>query len=275
MICNTRLSLSLGSSTTTTPADQNNNKGKSTQEDDHQELTLCLSNSSDHHEYLTNCNMINNPQLLGGVNSSISVSSFSNTSVKRERDASSQLEEEVENLETKKVVLISPKVNVDVDDDNEYGGGTRKKLRLTKEQSDVLEDSFKQHTTLNSKQKRDLARRLSLRPRQVEVWFQNRRARTKLKQTEVDCEILRKCYEELKEENKRLNKEIQELKSLKMSAVPFRVQLSAATLSMCPSCDRTYGGAATDSSTKISYSIGDQKPHFYGIPSQIHQQQLC
>lgn len=261
MICNTRLSLSLGSS----PPRQNNKKGKLSTNDDNQELTLCLSTSS---EFTNNCDNRINPQLLGGVNSS--VSSFSNTSsVKRERDASS-IEEEVENLETKKVVVISTKGLVDHDDEDVHDYGTRKKLRLTKEQSNVLEDSFKEHTTLNSKQKRDLARRLSLRPRQVEVWFQNRRARTKLKQTEVDCEILGKCYEDLKEENRRLIKEIQDLKSLKMSA-PFRVQLSAATLTMCPSCERTYGGAAaTDNSTKISFSIGDQKPHFYhGMHHQL------
>ncbi|KAK6792624.1 hypothetical protein RDI58_011705 [Solanum bulbocastanum] len=264
MMCNTRLSLSLGLSTT--PPHQNNNKGKLSTNDDNQEVTLCLSTSSEFTNNYDN-NRIN-PQLLGGVNSS--VSSFSNTSsVKRERDASS-FEEEVENLETKKVLLISPKGLVDHNDDDEedvHDYGTRKKLRLTKEQSDVLEDSFKEHTTLNSKQKRDLARQLSLRPRQVEVWFQNRRARTKLKQTEVNCEILRKCYEELKDENRRLNKEIQELKSLKKSQ---SFQLSAATLSMCQSCERTYNGGTTDNSTKISFSIGDQKPHFYGIPSQIH-----
>ncbi|KAJ0699723.1 putative transcription factor homeobox-WOX family [Helianthus annuus] len=61
-------------------------------------------------------------------------------------------------------------------DDDENGLG-RKKLRLTKEQSAFLEDSFKEHNTLNPKQKLILANQLNLRPRQVEVWFQNRRAR--------------------------------------------------------------------------------------------------
>lgn len=145
MMCNTRLSLSLGLSTP--PPHQHNNKGKlSSNDDDNQELTLCLSTSSEFTNNYDNNNRIN-PQLLGGVNSS--VSSFSNTSsVKRERDHASSFDEEVENLETKKVLIISPKGLVDHNDDDDYG--TRKKLRLTKEQSDVLEDSFKEHTTLNS-----------------------------------------------------------------------------------------------------------------------------
>ncbi|CAN0927617.1 Homeobox-leucine zipper protein HOX11 [Linum grandiflorum] len=60
------------------------------------------------------------------------------------------------------------------DDDN---GSTRKKLRLSKDQSAFLEESFKEHSTLNPKEKQALAKQLNLRPRQVEVWFQNRRAR--------------------------------------------------------------------------------------------------
>eukprot|EP00249_Psilotum_nudum_P020971 c27917_g3_i1 orf=537-1367(+) len=62
--------------------------------------------------------------------------------------------------------------------DEEEIGQTRKKLRLTKEQSALLEDSFRIHSTLNPKQKSSLAKQLNLRPRQVEVWFQNRRARS-------------------------------------------------------------------------------------------------
>lgn len=113
----------------------------------------------------------------------------------------------------------------------------RKKLRLSKDQSALLEESFRQHSTLNPKQKLDLAQRLNLSLRQVEVWFQNRRARTKLKQTEVDCEFLKRCCDNLTEENRKLKKELYELRALKVES-PFYMQLPAATLSMCPSCER-------------------------------------
>ncbi|KAJ7541313.1 hypothetical protein O6H91_10G053800 [Diphasiastrum complanatum] len=127
--------------------------------------------------------------------------------------------------------------------DEEDGGMPRKKLRLSKEQSALLEESFKEHSTLNPKQKSALAKQLSLRPRQVEVWFQNRRARTKLKQTEIDCELLKRCCESLTEENRRLQKELQELRAIKLPppciiAPDFFMPLPAATLTMCPSCER-------------------------------------
>uniref|UniRef100_A0A0E0M1V2 Homeobox domain-containing protein n=1 Tax=Oryza punctata TaxID=4537 RepID=A0A0E0M1V2_ORYPU len=150
--------------------------------------------------------------------------------------------------------------------DEDDGGSARKKLRLSKEQSAFLEESFKEHSTLNpvslssshrsntssfpspnvasrlalcreQKQKLALAKQLNLRPRQVEVWFQNRRARTKLKQTEVDCEYLKRCCETLTEENRRLQKELAELRALK-TVHPFYMHLPATTLSMCPSCER-------------------------------------
>jgi len=117
---------------------------------------------------------------------------------------------------------------------------TRKKLRLNKEQSVLLEEHFKLHSTLNPKQKQALAERLNLRPRQVEVWFQNRRARTKLKQTEVDCEYMKKWCETLREENRKLQKELHELKSLNLIN-PFYMHLPASTITMCPSCETIAG----------------------------------
>eukprot|EP01018_Ginkgo_biloba_P006682 Gb_03793 [translate_table: standard] len=139
--------------------------------------------------------------------------------------------------------------------DEEEEGGTRKKLRLSKEQSALLEESFKENSTLNPKQKQALAKQLNLRPRQVEVWFQNRRARTKLKQTEVDCEFLKRCCESLTDENRRLHKELQELRALKLAS-PFYMQLPAATLTMCPSCERV---VTSDNSRAFPLA----KPQFY------------
>jgi homeobox-leucine zipper protein len=63
-------------------------------------------------------------------------SSFSNsTSMKKEKGE--ELEIEIENVPITKIG------NVDED------GNPRKKLRLTKEQSEVLEENFKEHSTLN------------------------------------------------------------------------------------------------------------------------------
>ncbi|KAA3469104.1 GroES-like zinc-binding alcohol dehydrogenase family protein [Gossypium australe] len=130
--------------------------------------------------------------------------------------------------------------------DEEDGDASRKKLRLSKDQSAILEESFKEHNTLNPKQKMALAKQLGLRPRQVEVWFQNRRARTKLKQTEVDCEFLKRCCENLREENRRLQKEVQELRALKLSPQFYMQMTPPTTLTMCPSCERVSASSIVD-----------------------------
>ncbi|KAI3751888.1 hypothetical protein L2E82_22979 [Cichorium intybus] len=182
------------------------------------------------------------------------------TTAKRERDGGS---EEMEKFSSKTVSDI---------DQDELDGGAKKKLRLTKEQCFVLEASFKQHNTLNPKQKQTLATSLDLRPRQVEVWFQNRRARTKVKQNEVDCALLKKCCEALASDNRRLEKEIQQLKAIRTTtAIPpqFYMQFPAPSHRMCPSCERIVsgssdgdGGGDTAKSVKASFSR-EPKTHAY------------
>ncbi|XP_051145520.1 homeobox-leucine zipper protein HOX3-like [Andrographis paniculata] len=128
------------------------------------------------------------------------------------------------------------------EDDHDHGSpncgpARRKKLRLTKEQSRLLEQSFRLNHTLNPKQKENLADQLNLMPRQVEVWFQNRRARSKLKQTEMECEYLKRWYGSLTEQNRKLQAEVEELRAIR--AVPAHAPPPpASTLTMCPRCER-------------------------------------
>ncbi|KAB2004802.1 hypothetical protein ERO13_D11G212100v2 [Gossypium hirsutum] len=265
--CNTGLVLGLGfSSTLGTPSKANNNQTpkKSSMSmaaaSFEPSLTLALSGEiylvNDNSKkidvnkgvgYLHNHEEPGSGDLYRQASPHSAVSSFSSGRVKRERDLSCE-EVEVEKNSSR------------VSEEDEDGVNARKKLRLTKDQSALLEESFKQHSTLNPKQKQALAKQLNLRPRQVEVWFQNRRARTKLKQTEVDCEFLKKCCETLTDENRRLQKELQELKALKL-AQPFYMHMPAATLTMCPSCERI--GGVSDGSSKNPFSVLPSKPHFY------------
>ncbi|CAH8386742.1 unnamed protein product [Eruca vesicaria subsp. sativa] len=148
------------------------------------------------------------------------------------------------------------------EEEEEYGGeACRKKLRLSKDQSAVLEDTFKEHNTLNPKQKQALAKKLGLTARQVEVWFQNRRARTKLKQTEVDCEYLKRCVEKLTEENRRLEKEAAELRALKLSPRLYGQMSPPTTLLMCPSCERVGGPSNHNQRSVVSVNPWLQMAH--------------
>ncbi|KAJ6813188.1 homeobox-leucine zipper protein HAT22-like [Iris pallida] len=147
--------------------------------------------------------------------------------------------------------LSSAKRENESDGEEDGGTSTRKKLRLTKEQSALLEDEFRKHSTVIPKQKLALAKQLNLRPRQVEVWFQNRRARTKLKQTEEDREFLKRCCERLSNENRRLRKELQELRALKSTpSKMYMHHLTSPILTACPSCARV-GGAGDRTTTNV------------------------
>ncbi|KAI4375325.1 hypothetical protein MLD38_013208 [Melastoma candidum] len=72
-----------------------------------------------------------------------------------------------------------------------------KKRRLTLEQVQLLEKSFEMENKLEPERKSQLAKKLGLQPRQVAVWFQNRRARWKTKQLERDYDLLKSSYDTL------------------------------------------------------------------------------
>ncbi|WOL02703.1 homeobox-leucine zipper protein HOX21-like isoform X2 [Canna indica] len=78
----------------------------------------------------------------------------------------------------------------DLSDDASMAG--EKKKRLNIEQVRTLERNFELGNKLEPERKMQLARALGLRPRQVAIWFQNRRARWKTKQLEKDYDVLKR-----------------------------------------------------------------------------------
>ncbi|XP_076943039.1 homeobox-leucine zipper protein ATHB-13-like [Bidens hawaiensis] len=79
-------------------------------------------------------------------------------------------------------------------------GGERKK-RLNMEQVKTLERNFALGNKLDPERKMQLAKALGLQPRQIAIWFQNRRARWKTKQLEKDYDVLKKQFEAIKAQN--------------------------------------------------------------------------
>nr|AAF01765.1 homeodomain-leucine zipper protein 57 [Glycine max] len=95
-----------------------------------------------------------------------------------------------------------------------------KKRRLTSEQVQFLERNFEVENKLEPERKVQLAKELGLQPRQVAIWFQNRRARFKTKQLEKDYGVLKASYDRLKsdyeslvQENDKLKAEVNSLES--------------------------------------------------------------
>ncbi|XP_078167705.1 homeobox-leucine zipper protein ATHB-7-like [Carex rostrata] len=100
-------------------------------------------------------------------------------------------------------------------------GKNEKKRRFNDDQIRLLETMFQTQTKLEPKQKLELARELGLQPRQVSIWFQNKRARWKSKQLEKEYSTLKSNYDgllksvdSLKKENQFLTNQLEKLKEI-------------------------------------------------------------
>ncbi|KAI8546126.1 hypothetical protein RHMOL_Rhmol07G0092300 [Rhododendron molle] len=93
--------------------------------------------------------------------------------------------------------------------------------RFTDEQIRLLESMFETESRPEMEIKYKLANELGLHPRQVAIWFQNRRARSKSKLIEQEYNLLKRSYDNLaskfdslKNENQRLLIQLQKLRNL-------------------------------------------------------------
>ncbi|CAI9764900.1 unnamed protein product [Fraxinus pennsylvanica] len=87
----------------------------------------------------------------------------------------------------------------------------KNKIRFSDEQTRSLETIFDSETKIEPKKKVQLARELGLQPRQVAIWFQNKRARWKSKKLERNYSVLMANYNNLASRFEVLKKEKQSL----------------------------------------------------------------
>ncbi|KAK4843856.1 hypothetical protein QYF36_013525 [Acer negundo] len=113
------------------------------------------------------------------------------------------------------------KIDMDMKAITSIRTSNKKMKRFSDEQIRSLEFMFESEERPESRKKQQLANSLGLEPRQVAIWFQNRRARSKTKQIEYEYnklkssfESLASSYESLKTENQSLIVQIQKLKSM-------------------------------------------------------------
>ncbi|KAL1541592.1 homeobox-leucine zipper protein HOX5-like isoform X1 [Salvia divinorum] len=96
---------------------------------------------------------------------------------------------------------------------DDYFSQPEKKRRLSVDQVQFLERNFEVENKLEPERKLQLANELGLQPRQIAVWFQNRRARCKTKHLETEYETLHSSYTSLKMDYDCLLKENEKLKA--------------------------------------------------------------
>ncbi|KAK5835257.1 hypothetical protein PVK06_010944 [Gossypium arboreum] len=122
------------------------------------------------------------------------------------------------------------------DDDGSHVGEKKKRLKL--EQVKALEKSFESGNKLEPQRKLQLAKALGLKPRQVAIWFQNRRARWKTKLLEKDYDVLKKQCEALKADadalqaqNKKLSAELLSLKTKDSNEISIKDEVNEGSWS--------------------------------------------
>lgn len=86
------------------------------------------------------------------------------------------------------------------------------KKRLTKDQVRLLETSFDLNNKLDSDRKLQLAQELAIPPRQVAIWYQNKRARWKNQSLELEFKALQLRLDTALGDKRKLEREVERLK---------------------------------------------------------------
>nr|CAB3494841.1 unnamed protein product [Digitaria exilis] len=164
------------------------------------------------------------------------------------------------------------------------GGLGEKKRRLAADQVRALERSFEVDNKLDPERKARIARDLSLHPRQVAVWFQNRRARWKTKQIERDfsalrarhdalraeCDALRRDKDALAAEIRELREKVENQMGVKLESGEEMLPVAAGTAAAAAAAAAVYKDGSTDSDSSAVFN--EEASPYSGAALDHHHQ---
>lgn len=154
----------------------------------------------------------------------------------------------------------------DLSEDDGSQPGAEKKRRLNMEQVKTLEKNFELGNKLEPERKMHLARALGLQPRQIAIWFQNRRARWKTKQLEKDYDVLKRQFDAVKADNEDLQAQNQKLQAEILALKSTREP--AESINLNKETDQGSCSNRSENSSEIKHDITRTPP--VGSPVSAH-----
>ncbi|XP_023745898.1 homeobox-leucine zipper protein ATHB-22 isoform X2 [Lactuca sativa] len=131
--------------------------------------------------------------------------------------------------EMKHQIMQAPLAMMDMNQNEYENNNQEKKKRLTSEQLEALENTFQEEKKLDPDTKIKLSHELGLQPRQIAVWFQNRRARWKAKQLEGLYDTLKQEFDAVSREKQKLQEEVLALRTILKEQVSKRQGAGSST----------------------------------------------
>ncbi|XP_057785721.1 homeobox-leucine zipper protein ATHB-22-like isoform X1 [Salvia miltiorrhiza] len=169
-------------------------------------------------------------------------------------------------LEMKQQTMLPMIMNKNMNMNMNNLGVDPKKKRLSNEQLELLENSFHEEIKLEPDRKMKLAKELGLQPRQIAIWFQNRRARWKGKRLEHLYDALKQEYDAVARDKHKLQQEVIALRAILKDQVAKKLVLSTGYTDI--------SGEETVESTSIPSS--DNHPPAAAAPvAGLHQIEEC
>lgn len=137
------------------------------------------------------------------------------------------------------------------------------KKRLSQDQVKHLESSFDSNKRLELELKLRLSRELGIPPRQIAIWYQNKRARWKNQSLELDYSTLQIRLENTLAEKKQLEREVERLQAELHKVQQDQAQQPPAVSSISSTCCDEGGSSSLHDDVNNCSWVNDHELYAY------------